>query len=352
MWQVKKDTMDNNLGLGTLTLRPVRTVWTNEARDFTPWLANEANIAALGQAIGVELEVEQVEAAVGPYSADILARDTGTGRFVVIENQLEKTDHDHLGKAITYASVLDAMAIVWVATQFTDEHQKALTWLNDHTSEEVSFFGVQLELWAIDDSRPAVRFNVISRPAEIVRQAAATKAAGELTEAKKLQLEFWTMFRDALLSGKAVASAQTPRPQYWYDVALGRSGFHLSNFVNTWEERIGVRVYLNNRIAQAALEILQADRVAIESEIGASLEWDPNPMNRDKTIVLSRQVSLTDRAQWPEYIRWMVEKTVAFRKAFAPRVQGLDLSQATFTSPSSEEKRLGGSPAGVNSVSN
>jgi hypothetical protein len=113
--------------LGVLKTLPARLKFTNEARDFTPWLA--LNINHLSEAIGLELELEKVEVAVGPYAADILAKETVSGKYVIIENQLEKTNHDHLGKAITYASVLDATAIVWIASEFTEEHKKAFDWL-------------------------------------------------------------------------------------------------------------------------------------------------------------------------------------------------------------------------------
>src|ERR1700741_3300068 len=134
---------------GDLKTVEVRTAWISERNEFTPWLAN--NIERLNKALGIELEVENTEVSVGPYYADILAKDTSTGRYVIIENQLEKTNHDHLGKAITYASVLDASAIVWIATEFTEEHKKALDWLNDHTSEEIAFYAIKLELLQIDN---------------------------------------------------------------------------------------------------------------------------------------------------------------------------------------------------------
>ena len=224
---------------GQLANIAVRKLWPNEAADFTPWLARDENMSKLGDALGLELETDRVEVAVGPYSADILARDSA-GDYVVIENQLNKTDHDHLGKSITYASVLGARAVIWVAPFFTDEHRKALDWLNDNTTDELAFYGVQVELWSIDGSKPAVRFNAVSRPAEIIRQAAVTKS-GELSSTRQLQLDWWTAFRDALLTSKVVASGQTPRPQYWYDVALGRSGMFLSNSANAYDGRIGVR---------------------------------------------------------------------------------------------------------------
>ena len=276
--------------LGCLATVDVRSQWPHESSDFTPWLARDENMARLGEALGLELETERVEVAVGPYSADILARES-SGDYVVVENQLTKTDHDHLGKSITYASVLNARTVIWIAPYFTDEHRKALEWLNDNTVDELAFYGIQVELWSIDGSRPAVRFNVLSRPAEIIRQAVATKS-GDLSEARHLQLEWWTKFRAALVASKLVGSTQTPRAQYWYDVALGRAGIYLSNAVNTWANRVGVRVYLHGKSGgDAALQQLLAERETIEREIGHQLQWNPNPTNKDKVIAIYRDVA-------------------------------------------------------------
>ena len=309
--------------LGQLVNVDVRQQWPHEAVDFTPWLAREDNISALGRTLGLELETERVEVAVGPYSADILALDS-TGDYVVVENQLTKTDHDHLGKSITYASVLGARSVIWVAPFFTDEHRKALDWLNDHTTDELAFYGVQVELWSIDDSKPAVRFNAVSRPAEIVRQATATKS-GDLSDTRRLQLEWWTAFRDALLNDGVVPSGRTPRAQYWYDVPLGRTGIVLSNIANANDGRIGVRVYLRERHGgNYVLEQLTADRLAIEDEIGQSLEWNPNPDNKDKVIGIYRDADLSDRGRWNEYLKWMVGMVRRFRDVFGPRVRGMD----------------------------
>lgn len=317
--------------LGEIRKENVRTVWPHEQQDFTPWLASEENIAKLANAVGLELEVENTEVAVGPYSADILAKDLGTGHYVVIENQFGKTNHDHLGKLITYASALDASAIIWITEEFTEEHQKALDWLNDHTTDDVAFYGVVLELWRIDGSRPAVKFNLVSRPTEIVRQAAIVKAS-EISDTKKLQFDFWTEFRRKLLASKTVPSAHSPRPQYWFDVALGRSGIFLSNIANTYENRIGVRVYLRNQIADMALAQLERQQDGIERELGAKLIWNPNPDNRDKVIGLYRDANLQDRNAWPEYLDWMVDMTTRFRKVFMPRIKNLE-----FKEPISEE---------------
>jgi hypothetical protein len=301
-----------------------REMWPHEASDFTPWLAD--NLGALAGALGLELELESTEVAVGPYSADILARDVGTGRMVVIENQLEKTDHDHLGKSLTYAAVLDASAVVWIAPVFTEEHRKTLDWLNDHTADELGFFGVVIELWQIDGSRPALKFDVVSRPTEIVRQTAQAVRREELSEVKLAQYEFWQQFRDRLVQCGKIPSVQTARPQYWFDVSLGRSGINLSNIANTFDKRIGVRVYVSNRVAQAAMPKLAAMREEIEAELGFELEWDPNPENRDKIIALTRGGDINDLTQRDEQLQWLVDMTVRFREVFSPRIRDMDLT--------------------------
>ena len=310
--------------LGVLQTVNPRDMWPHEASSFTPWLAD--NLGALADALGLELELEATEVAVGPYSADILARDAGSSRLVVIENQLEKTNHDHLGKSLTYAAVLDASAVVWIAPVFTEEHRKTLEWLNDHTVDELGFYGVVLELWEIDGSRPAVKFDVVSRPTDIVRQTAKKVGQNKLTEARKAQLEFWQQFRERLIASGKIPSVQTARPQYWFDVSLGRSGINLSNTANTYDKRIGVRVYVSNRVAQTAMPKLLAMKDEIEEELGHELEWDPNPENRDKVIVLTRDGDVTDMSNRDEQLKWLVDMTIRFREVFGPRIREMDLS--------------------------
>lgn len=312
--------------LGNLRSLDPRQIWKNEAGDFTPWMAKDENIALLGEALGLELEVENTEVAAGLFSADILARDTATSAYVIIENQLERTNHDHLGKAITYAAVLDARTLVWVAPKFTDEHKKALDWLNDNSSDELSFFGVQAELWQIDQSAPAIRFNVLSRPAQTGRAIALQRSKGELSDTKRLQLEWWTEFRDALAATNAFPSVRSPRAQHWYNLALGRTGIHLSLTFNTFDNKLGVRVYMRNRHGgEQALAQLRESREEIEEAIGQELVWDINPDAMDKIVGLYRDANVTDRTAWPQYLKWMVDTTIRFRQVFAPRVRELDL---------------------------
>lgn len=314
------------LKLGHLKNLKLKSVWSHEERDFTPWLAEESHLAALSEAIGMDLQLDRIEVPVGPYWADILAKDA-SGDYVVIENQFGKTNHDHLGKLLTYGATLGASAVVWIAEQFTEEHRKTVDWLNERTIDSLSLYAVQLEVLQIDDSPPAIRFNIISQPNQVVRAATAAKTSGSLTEVQQTQLEFWTMFQKRLLEKKVIPSSQTPRPQYWFDVALGRSNIFLSNILDTYAGRIGVRVYIGNQIADAALTQLEKDKVAIESEIGEKLTWNPTPEKRDKIVGLFKKIDIANREAWPEYCDWLVDHVGKFRKAFMPRIKVLKLNE-------------------------
>lgn len=315
-----------SIKLGQLKRLTLKSVWKHEEHDFTPWLAQEEHLAALSSAIGMDLQLERTEVPVGPYFADILASDA-SGAYIVIENQFGKTNHDHLGKLLTYGATLGASAVVWIAENFTDEHRKAIEWLNECTNVALSIFGVELEVLQINDSPPAIRSNVISQPNQVVRAAATAKTAGTLTETQQTQLEFWTMFRDHLLEKKILTSTQTPGPKYWFDIPLGRSGIFLSNIFDTTGSRVGVRVYIGNQIADAVLPQLERDKDAIEKEIGKTLQWNPTPEKRDKIIGLFRKIDVSNREAWPEYCDWLATYVAKFRDAFRPRVRNLVVSE-------------------------
>ena len=290
-----------------------RKMWPHEAADFTPWLSE--NLNELGEKMGMELELVDKEVSVGPYSADILAKDAENGSFVVIENQLEKTNHDHLGKSITYASALNAKTIVWVTTDFTDEHKKALDWLNDNTNGDISFWGFQLELWQITEQTASVRFNIISSPSSDVKQI--KKNSRDLTDASRTQLMFWTKFREKLQATGKIKSNQKAAPQYWYDVTLGKAGLHLSNTCNTMKNIVSVRVYINNQIADTVFPYLLSRKEEINKMLGCLPVWDHNPNATDKTIILSYNTDLTKPQKVDEAISWMVEKTLIFKEVFS-----------------------------------
>lgn len=313
--------------LGHLEKVSVRDIWQTEAQHFTPWLARPDNLAILGETLSMELEMEAQERNVGPFRADILCKDTLDGSWVLIENQLERTDHVHLGQLITYAAGLHAVTIVWIATQFTEEHRAALDWLNEITDEKFRFFGLEVELWRIGDSPAAPKFNIVSKPNEWSRsvgQAARRIEADALTETQALQLDYWTGLQAALVNHPFLRS-QKPLPQHWTVFAIGRSGFHLGAILNSREGRIGIELYLGNENAKAYFHLLFQDREAIESELGFSPEWMELPQRRACRIIRFRDAfDLPHKARWPECHRWMIETLEAFNRVFRDRIRLLD----------------------------
>lgn len=298
-----------------------RKMWPNEALNFTPWLAE--NIAELGEKIGMELEVVGQEVSVGPYSADILAKDIDTDAYVVIENQLEKTNHDHLGKSITYASALNAKTIVWIATDFTEEHKKALDWLNDNTNEDLAFWGIQLELWQISEETASMRLNIVSRPSTSVKTI-KSKTNNE-SESRVIQLEFWTKFREKLLATKKIPSLQTPQPHYWFDVRIGRSNILLSNTCSPQKNMVGVRLYIRSNVVDVYYPALEAKKDEINKALGCEPTWNPNQDARDKTIAISYNTDLTDPEKREDALNWLVEQTLIFHRVFSKEVKAISL---------------------------
>ena len=209
--------------LGKIRKIDLRDVWASESSDFTPWLAKEENIAMLGDAIGMDLEVESQEKSVGPFRADILAKDLATNHYVLIENQLELTNHNHLGQIMTYAAGLDAFSIVWIAKAFTEEHRAALDWLNRITDENINFFGIEVEVIQIGDSLPAPQFNFVAKQNDWTKSVKSSASSGELTETKVKQQEYWTEFSDYVLKIGSPFKVQKPAPQHWTIIAMGRS---------------------------------------------------------------------------------------------------------------------------------
>ena len=168
-------------------IKNLREIWVNEASDFTKWLAEEENLNLLSEAVGVDLELIKTEADVGRYSVDVLAKESNTERKVVIENQIEPTNHDHLGKVITYAAGHDAALAIWIVRDAKEEHAKAVEWLNDHTDDNIGFFLLEIKVLKIDDSLPAPQFKVIVKPNEWVKAIKADSGSHGLTDTKQRQ---------------------------------------------------------------------------------------------------------------------------------------------------------------------
>lgn len=224
----------------------LRDVWPHEALDFTKWLSEEPNLAILSSAVGIELELIETESSVGSFNVDIYAQEAGTGRKVIIENQLEDTNHDHLGKVITYAAGKGAEVVVWVVARARDEHRQAIEWLNQHTDSDFGFFLVEIELWSIGDSLPAPRFNVVEQPNEWTK---AIKLSEGLSETERVKLSYWTKYREVAQATPEflrVFNPQKPSKDHWTTLRCGTSAYHIALLIDTQRRRIGIEFYVPN----------------------------------------------------------------------------------------------------------
>ncbi len=311
--------------LGRLEPEDLRKVWGNEAQDFTPWLARPENLNELGKTIGMELELTAQEESVGLYRADVLCKDTLSQSYVLIENQLDKTDHSHLGQTLTYAAGLAARSIVWIAAKFTDEHRATLDWLNQITEEDYRFFGLEIELWKIGDSLPAPKFNIVCRPNDWSR--AVIDTVQELSETKQLQLKYWSAFRDFVQQKGSPLKPQKPLPQHWMNFSIGRSGFWLASTVNTLEGRLGVELFLSPKDPKTAFRALLNEKEAIEAALGGpALDWQELPEAKGSRIALYKSgVDIRDEQDWPIQHKWLAETLECFNGVFRPKVRELKL---------------------------
>ena len=316
--------------LGRLEKVDLRKAWENEASEFTPWLAQEENIALLGDAIGVELEVVAQEKPIGAFSADILCKETLADRYVLIENQLEKTDHTHMGQLLTYAAGLDAAIIIWIAKQIRDEHRAVLDWLNSITSEEFSFFGLEIELWQIGDSPVAPKFNIVCQPNEWSKST-STVIDRELTYDKQLQLRFWSGFRAYVAERESIIRPTKPLPQNWMSIAIGRSGFTLFAIASLYDSRaesyegneLRAELYIGSEHAKEHYLKLESMREKIEEEMGESLNWQNVADQKGCKVYLRTSADLRDESNWPSYYAWLLEKLDAMHRAFSSRIRKL-----------------------------
>lgn len=226
--------------LGKLKEIDIRKVWQHEQYDFSKWLSSETNLKELGDILNLSLTDVETEKFVGNYRCEILCKDEITGKVVLIENQLEPSNHDHLGKIITYASGLDASVVVWIVQNAREEHASAIEWLNKHTDNEVSFFLIEIHAYTIGNSEPAPLFKIIEQPNDFNKNIKALTQKSELNESQSKRLEFWTKFNEILESRGKPFNKRKATTDHWYSVALGSSECHLSIDLVNREHRIRI----------------------------------------------------------------------------------------------------------------
>jgi hypothetical protein len=320
-----------NDALGKLLRVDPRSIWKHEAHDFTPWLVE--NIDLLGEVLGMELEVTEREADVGDFSVDIFARDLGRDRLVVIENQLEATDHSHLGQLITYAAGVEASVVIWISREFREEHRQALDWLNRGDGATTEYFGVVVELLKVDESKPAVSLRLIASPNDWSRRSKRGPGIDEISGKRSSYQEFFQALIDQLREKHRFTNAKAGQPQNWYSFSSGTKGFtYAMSFAQSGELRAEIYIDRFDRAKnEAAFDALAAHKGAIETEFGEQLRWERLENRRACRIACYATGAIDDSAeQLEQHRKWAVEHLLKFKQVFGPRVADL----AKVTTPS------------------
>jgi len=298
--------------IGRIEKVELRDIWPHEANDFTKWLATDEGLQLLADAVGIELEEPEPESSVGAFSVDILAKVAGSDQVVVIENQLEDTNHDHLGKLVTYAAGTGASYAIWIVKHAREEHQKALEWLNGHTDIDLGFFLVEIEAVKIGDSLPAPMFTVVEKPND---WAKTTKASSTISDTKKLYLQYWTHYVDYVAQHPEYAKIfhpHKPKPQNWTNLAVGSSAYHLGLNVTVDEGRIGAFLYIpKDKELGAKAEANKGlfkertgiEPVVINGEVASGLRF-----YRDNCAIANN----VDK--WDEFLKWQLDTLAKVRE--------------------------------------
>jgi len=303
----------------SLEPQDVRDYWAHEERDFTPWVADQLErdgASELENAMGLDIELIEREKPVGKYNVDIFARVVDDGRKIVVENQLARSDHDHLGKSIAYAAGVDADIIVWIAPEFNDEHRDAVQWLNSNSRENIDLFAIRIEVWRIEDSSPAVRLNPVEEPSEWKEKAQRSK--GELSDRDKLREEFWTAFRDQVEESDTSVRPRKPQARHYYSNPIGIGGFHISYYVDEQENELGLELIIEDD--EEVYRTLIDEEEAITTELGTEVYFgelrETRAGNMRSELGVKRSANIEDRESWDEYFDWMLEVGEQFHEVF------------------------------------
>ncbi|MBQ9875273.1 MAG: DUF4268 domain-containing protein [Thermoguttaceae bacterium] len=303
--------------LGKLKEVDIRTVWSHEQYDFSKWLASEENIGTLGDELNLSLTEIETEKLVGTYRCDIVCKDETSGKTVLIENQLESTDHDHLGKLVTYASVLNASVVVWVVANAREEHASAIEWLNQRTTSEVDFFLVEIHVYAIGDSVPAPKFKVIEQPNDFAKSVKTLANRGEITETEERRLEFWSKFNDVLEQRGKPFNRRKASTDNWYDVAVGKSQCLIRIELVNKEHKIRVSLLVKNK---EMYEEFYSRREEIETAFEEPLDWK-TWKEKAKSSSFSTDIpglDFNNQENYQELMELTIEKVIKLREAVKP----------------------------------
>jgi hypothetical protein len=282
---------------------PLRELWKNEAQDFTPWL--EANPDRLGELLGMELEFVR-EQSVGLFSLDLLGRDKNSDQLVIVENQLDKSDHSHLGQLLTYAGGFEPAYVVWIAKEIRSEHKAALDWLNSVTNSETYFFGIEIKAIRIDDSNPAPLLDVVVQPNSWSKQAHETKSAANDSPRARQYLAFWERVIAEFGGEFTELKNRKASPQLWLSASSGISAVNLALVFTS--RGLKAEFYFGSKSEEQntkRFEAVLAARDLIESKMGRSAEWESLPGQKaSRVAIYGPECDVTNASEWANYIEW------------------------------------------------
>ena len=309
--------------IGKIKKVALREIWRREATDFTTWLAE--HIDYLNEVIDLDITVQTTEGNVGPYRVDIYGED-GAGKKVIIENQLEKTDHTHLGQILTYMVNLDANVAIWITANPVEEHRRVVEWLNETTPDDMRFYLIRIEGIRIGDAAEvAPLFTVVEGPTQERKQIGAAKK--EHAHAQTVRQAFWTQFLDAINKKSPLCENISPGTGAWFSIALGVSGITV-NVVAT-KNHTRTEIYINRGTPEKNKDVfdrLLKQKAAIEEQFGNPLVWE-----RMEDRVTSRikyqldGVNVSNEADWPKMHDFMTDAAVRMHAAFKVPVRSLKL---------------------------
>jgi hypothetical protein len=294
----------------------LRSVWKNEASDFTPWLCKERNIERLSDAVGLEITVEERESLVGEFSADIFAKETGTDRKIIIENQLEDTNHDHLGKIITYAAGKNASYVIWIVKHAREEHKAAIEWLNENTNDDIGFFLCEIKLYQIDDSKIAPMFVAVSVPNDWKKNQKRLDNK-ELSKSEQYFERFWDAFNNHAWKDQNFAKTFRKRKaptRGWYVLSSGISGAQINLIRFSSTNAICVELYIPNN--KNIFDQLHRYREEIEEETGIRFNWRRLDDKIASIIRIKENFLIQKEDDFSEGFDWLMNSAMKMKSAF------------------------------------
>lgn len=306
--------MITNTKLGRLKEVNIRELWVHEQYNFSNWLSKEENIELLNDIVGLTLIDIDKEVYVGSYRCDLVAVDETTGIKVIIENQLDSTDHDHLGKIITYASGLNADVIIWIVKEAREEHKSAIEWLNNNMAKEISFFLLEIKAYKIGDSLPAPMFKVVEKPNDFIKSSKSIKDV-DLSKTEAERLYFWTEFNRVLADNGKPFNIRKATTDHWYDVAIGTSEAHISITLVNKDGSIGVELYIRDN--KDLFDSLFEQKEEIETKLGFSLIWerlDDKKASRIKSYISG--LNFNKQENYPKLMNETIGRVIQMRNVF------------------------------------